>query len=47
MPILYDVCNVKLQQYVEGLAWSMGEKAFKNFFSISYMLNSRKRVFNP
>ena len=50
MPFVYDVCNVKLQLYAKGLAWSRGGggggKHLKKTFSISYMLNSRNRVFN-
>ena len=44
---LHDVCNVKLQLYAKGLVWSHGGKQFSKTFSISYMLNSRNRVFNP
>ena len=47
MPFLYDVWNVKLQQYAKGLVWSRGGKHFSKTFSIFYMLNSKNRVFNP
>ena len=33
--ILYDVCNVKLQLYAKGLAWSMRKEA-KNIFYFLY-----------
>ena len=47
MPFLYDVWNVKLQQWAKGLVWSRGWKHFSKTFSIFYMLNSKNRVFNP
>ena len=47
MPFLYDVWNVKLQQWAKGLVWSRGGKHFSKTFSIIYMLNSKNRVFNP
>ena len=47
MPFLYDVLNIKPQLYAKGLVWSRGGKHFSKTFSISYMLNSKNRVFNP
>ena len=47
MPFLYDVWNVKLQLYAKGLVWSRGGKHPSKTFSIFYMLNSKKVVFNP
>ena len=47
MPFLYDVWNVKLQQWAKGLVWLQGGKHFSKTFSIFYMLNSKNRVFNP
>ena len=47
MPFLYDVWNVKLQQWAKGLVWSRGGKHFSKTFSIFYMLNSKNRIFNP
>ena len=45
--ILYGVCNVKLQLYAKGFAWSRwGGGHFKRL-SISYTLNSKNRVLNP
>ena len=32
MPFLYDVCNVELQLYAKGLAWSRGGKHLQNLF---------------
>ena len=50
MPFLYDVLNVKLQQYAKGLVWLRGGGGGEHFsktFSIFYMLNGKNRVFNP
>ena len=47
MAFVYDVLNVKPQLYAKGLVWSRGGKHFSKTFSISYMLNSKNRVFNP
>ena len=55
MPFLYDVWNVKQQQWAKGLVWSrggtdkspLGQKHFSKTFSIFYMLNSKNRIFNP
>ena len=38
----YDVCNVKQQLYAEDWFGHRGKT-----LSISYMLNSKNRVFNP
>ena len=53
MPFLYGVLNVKPQLYVKGLVWSrgggggVGKSTSVKLFSISYMLNSKNRVFDP
>ena len=47
MPFLYDVLTVKLQLYAKGLVWSRGGKHLSKTFSIFYMLNSKKRSFQP
>ena len=49
MPFLYDVWNVKLQLYAKGLVWSRGGggEHLNKTFSIFYMLNSKKRSFQP
>ena len=49
MLFVYDVCNIKLQLYAKGLAWSIGGGgALKTRFLFpTYMLNSKNRVFNP
>ena len=47
MPFLYNVLNVKLQLYAKGLVWSRRGKHLSKTFSIFYMLNSKKRSFQP
>ena len=51
MPFLYDVWNVKLRLYAQGIVWSRGGggggSTSVKLFSISYMLNSKNSVFNP
>ena len=53
MPFLYNVRNVKLQQYAKRLVWSRGGggggggKHCSKTFSIFYMLNSKKQGFQP
>ena len=44
MPFLYDVCNVNIQLYAKELIWSQEGGEFSIFFSISYMLNSKKSI---
>ena len=49
MQFVYDVCNVKLPLHAKGFnrgwGWGRGGKAPKKPFSISYMLNNRKKRF--
>ena len=46
MLFLYDECNVKLQMYANGFAWSMGGKHLNKLFHFLYVVQ-QKQSFQP